>query len=232
MQVDKIIQKIKKLGDPKVKKTKERFAIYAENSYGIFLKDIQVLAKEIGSNDNLAIKLFDTGIYEARLLVPHIFNPNNLTSKLMDKWVQTFENWEICDTFCMGFFGVSPHAYTKALTWPSNKGEYQKRAGFVCMVSYAFTNKDASNDDVRKFFSLIVQHAQDERKYVMKGINWALRQIAKRNSDLYQEAIDLAHHIKDLGGKEARWIANDALRQLKRPKISMKNYPRSIYGKK
>jgi len=229
--VPEILKELKKLGDPKVKQTKRHFAIEAENSHGIFLKDLQALAKRIGPDDDLAIELFDSGVYEARLLVPLLFDPEHLTSKLMEKWVKVFENWEICDTFCMGFFGASPFAYEKVFKWAKAKGEYQKRAGFVCMVSYAFINKEAPNDEVRQFFPVIVKHANDERKYVMKGINWALRQTGKRNKDLYQEALAVAHEIKALNTRPARWIANDALRQLQGPKVSFKNYPRSIYGK-
>src|SRR5258707_927513 len=114
MRIQEILKEIKRLGDPEVKKTKARFAVVAENSHGIFLKDLQVLAKRIGPNDDLAIDLFDSGVYEARLLAPLLFDPDHLTSGLMEKWVKTFENWEICDTFCMGFFGASRYAVEKA----------------------------------------------------------------------------------------------------------------------
>lgn len=231
MELKKILIELKKLGGPEVKKTKERFAITAGNSHGIFLKDLNKLAKKIGPDDRLALDLFDTGIYEARLLTSMLFNPDNLTEKLMEKWVRTFENWEICDTFCMGFFGVSRFAISRALEWVEYKGEYQKRAGFVCMVSYAFTNKEATNAEIRRFFPLMIKHANDERKYVMKGINWSLRQVGKRNKDLHREAIDVANQILTLGSRPARWIAKDALRQLQSPKVYFKNYPAGIYGK-
>jgi 3-methyladenine DNA glycosylase AlkD len=144
----------------------------------------------------------------------------------MEKWVKTFDNWEICDTFCMGFFGVSPLALKKAFQWVEYTGEFQKRAGFVCMVSFAFTDKKASNDEIRRFFPVMMRHANDERKYVMKAINWALRQAGKRNQDLHKEAIEVAYQILLLGTKPSRWIALDALRQLQSEKVSMKNYPR------
>jgi len=192
---------------------------------------LKALAKKIGKNDDLALRLFDTGIYEARILCSMVFNPKNLTEPLMEKWVKTFENWEICDTFCMGFMGKSEFVLPKAFEWTEYNTEYQKRAGFVLMVAYAFTDKHATNNVIRQFFPIMIQHANDERKYVMKGINWALRQVGKRNQDLYNEAIEVAHEILAIESKPAQWIAKDALRQLQGSKVFFKNYPRKIYGK-
>ncbi len=230
MDLKEILSELKKLGNPKVKKTKENFAIAVKNSYGIFLKDLNVLAKKIGKNDKLAIQLFDSGVYEARLLTSMLFNPKNLTEALMEKWVKVFDNWEICDTFCMNIFGKSSFAVKKAFEWSERKPEFQKRAGFVCMVQYAFTNKEAPNTEIQKFFPIMIIEATDERTYVMKGINWALRQVGKRNIDLHKEAIKVAEKILALNTKSAKWIATDALRQLKSKKVSMKNYPKKIYG--
>jgi 3-methyladenine DNA glycosylase AlkD len=230
MELNGVLSELENLADPEVKKIKERFAITAKNSHGIFLKDLKVLAKKIGQNDDLALRLFDTGIYEARILCSMLFNPKNLTEVLMEKWVKTFENWEFCDTFCMGFMGKSQFVLPKAFEWTAYHPEYQKRAGFVLMVAYAFTDKHAPNDVIRQFFPIMIQHASDERKYVMKGINWALRQVGKRNQDLHKEAIEVAKEIATIGSRPARWIASDVLRQLQSPKVHFKNYPRKIYA--
>jgi 3-methyladenine DNA glycosylase AlkD len=230
MELSEVLQELEKLADPEVKKIKERFGITAENSYGIFLKDLKALAKRIGPNDDLALQLFDSGIYEGKLLCSDLYNPRNLTDQLMEKWVTAFENWEICDTFCMGFFGRSNLVLPKALQWVEYEPEYQKRAGFVLMVAYAFTDKQAPNEIIRQFFPIMLKHANDDRKYVMKGINWALRQVGKRNPDLYKEAIVAANEILALGSKPAQWIAKDALRQLQSPKVYFKNYPRKLYA--
>jgi 3-methyladenine DNA glycosylase AlkD len=230
MQIDQILAGLEKLGSPEVKKTKERFAITAQNSHGIFLTDLKSFAKQIGRNDDLALELFDTGIYEARLLTSMLFNPKNLTEPLMEKWVKTFENWEICDTFCMGFMGKSKFVLPKAFEWVEYQPEYQKRAGFVLMVAYAFTDTQATNEVIRSFFPPMLKHATDERKYVMKGINWALRQVGKRNQDLHKESLAIADQILALGTKPARWIARDAIRQLQSSKVYFKNYPKAIYG--
>lgn len=231
MQLNDILLELQRLGSPEVNQIKERFAITAENSHGIFLKDLEVLAKRIGKDDDLALQLFDTGIYEARLLTSKLFNPKHITIPLMEKWVSHFVNWEICDTFCMGFMGRSPFALPKAFEWTEYQPEYQKRAGFVLMVAYAFTDIHASNEIIRQFFPVMLKHANDDRKYVMKGINWALRQVGKRNRDLHQEAIAVAHQIAALGTKPARWIAKDALRQLQKSKVFFKNYPVEVYAK-
>ncbi len=230
MQIDDVLAALEALGSPEVKAIKAGFAITAEQSHGIFLKDIKALAKKIGKNDALALELFDTGVYEARVLCSKLYNPRNVTEALMEKWSATFENWEICDTFCMGFLGTTKFAVPKAFEWAEREGEFQKRAGFVLMVAYAFTDKKATNDVFQKFFPVMIRHANDERTYVMKGINWALRQVGKRNADLYQEALETAQTILALNTKPARWIAKDAIRQLKSPKVSMKHYPRNECG--
>ncbi|HEX2620351.1 MAG TPA: DNA alkylation repair protein [Phototrophicaceae bacterium] len=230
MELNEILQILSEMGSPEVKAIKAGFAITAENSHGIFLKDLERLAKKIGKNDELALRLFDTGVYEARLLTSKLYHPQNITGVLMEQWVNAFVNWEICDTFCMGFMGKSPFALTKALEWVEREPEYQKRAGFVLMVTVAFTDPHASNEVIRQFFPIMIKHARDDRKYVMKGINWALRQVGKRNVDLQQEALEVANEILAIDTKSARWIAKDAIRQLQRSKVAFKNYPRSQYG--
>ncbi len=232
MDISAILTMLKQLGSHQVKKIKEGFAIKAEPSYGIFLKDLQTLAKRIGKSDALALALFDTEVYEARLLCRMLFDQKHITEDLMEKWVSSFENWEICDTYCMGFLGKSRYAVKKAFEWTEREAEFQKRAGFVLMVSHAFTHREADNETFQQFFPLLIHHANDPRTYVMKGINWALRQIGKRNSDLRKEALEVAEQILALGTKSARWIAKDGIRELKSSSISMKNYPKRIYGKK
>lgn len=230
MTVKEVLKELKTLGSEEVRKRKERFAITAENSYGIFQKDLKVLAKKIGKNDALALELYDTGIYEARLLTRLLFNPQNLTDNLLEKWVKDFENWEICDSYCMSFIGSTKFAMPKALEWPHRRREFERRAGFVCMVGVAFKDRYASNDEVRAFFPLMCQYADDERTYAKKAINWALRQVGKRNIDLHKEAIEVAKEIHSLGNKSAKWIATDAIKQLTAEKVYFKNYPKKIYA--
>lgn len=135
-----ILAELKQLGDPRVKKIKAGFSIEAENSYGIFLKDLDALAKRVGKDDALALKLFDSGVYEGQLLCHRLFDRKHGTQALMEQWVKAFVNWEICDTFCMSLLGKTPFAYAKAFEWAERKPEFQKRAGFVLMVAVAFTD--------------------------------------------------------------------------------------------
>lgn len=166
---NQLLSELKRLGRPEVVKTKElQFGIIATNALGLYQTDIKIFAKEIGYNEVLAIQLFDTGIYEARLLCSRIYPPSHLTSSLMEAWVKTFENWEICDSYCMGLFSRSKFAIPKALKWSRNDAEFVKRAGFVIMASYGFAHKDATNDIFQQFFPIMVREARDERKYVVR----------------------------------------------------------------
>ena len=230
MHLQEVIEILKGLANPdKIKLKQERFGIRANNSLGIYHKDLKKLAGEIGCNNGLALELFDSGIYEARILCSKVFNPNSITEELMEKWVVTFENWEICDSFCMGFFTKSEYALAKAIQWSKNEKEFVKRAGFVIMATYGFANKNAANEVFEQFFPIIEREATDDRLYVRKAVNWALRNIGKRNNDLNRLAILVANRIKKTESKSAKWIANNALKELMDPGVNILDYPRHIY---
>ncbi len=142
-----------------------------------------------------------------------------------------FNTWEICDSFCMQLFKYHPLAIKKALSWSQRKKEFEKRAGFVLMATYGFADKEASNEVFEQFFPFLIQHTNDDRIYVKKAINWALRQIGKRNIDLQKKAIVTANLILNQDSKSAHWIANNALNELQNKKINILDYPRSIYRK-
>ncbi|MEL6867382.1 MAG: DNA alkylation repair protein [Bacteroidota bacterium] len=198
----------------------------------MYLKEIKVLAKDIGTDDELAVALFDTGLYEARLLCSKLFRPQSLTEELMEKWVATFENWEITDSFCMGVFSRSRFAVDKALEWSSREPTFEKRSGFVIMASYCMADKKAGNEVYESFLPIIKREAMDDRIYVKKAVNWALRSIGKRNPDLHQKAIATAKEIQAIDHKAARWIARDALKELTGEKVNILDYPRAIYRPK
>jgi len=149
--------------------------------------------------------------------------------ELMEKWVKTFENWEICDSFSMGLFSKSKFAHTKILEWSERKPEFEKRAGFATMASYCMADKKSDNELFEQFFPIIKREANDERLYVKKAINWALRNIGKRNIELNEKAIENANEIFKMDSKAAKWIAKNALTELQKEDIRMSDYPRNIY---
>jgi len=230
MTLETVLQKLYALtNSEKVVFKEKKFGVFAVNSLGIYHKDLKILAKKIGKNNELALQLFDTEIYEARLLCSKIFKPKDVTEELMEKWVVSFENWEICDSFSMGLFSKSPFALKKILEWSSREAEYEKRAAFATLSSYCMADKFASNEMFEVFFPIIKREAVDERLYVKKAVNWALRSIGKRNKDLNTMAISIAKEIEVLENKGAKWIAKDALKELSELKVNILDYPRAIY---
>lgn len=230
MQADEVISRLQAISDPEnVKQKTDRFGIVAKRALGVYQSDLKKFAKEIGINNTLALALFDSGIYEARLLCSKIYQPDSLTEQLMDDWVVTFENWEICDSFCMGFFARSKHARAKALEWSERDAEYEKRAGFSIMASYGFANKDAENAVFVEFLDVIERKADDDRHYVSKAMNWALRNIGKRNKDLHALAVGCAQRLLQGDSRGRTMVGSAAMRELSKPGLKMLDYPRSIY---
>jgi len=227
---EEIMEALHELQSPeKVLFKEKKYGIVSNNSLGIYHKELKIIAKEIGKNDQLAIQLFDSNIYEARLLCSKIFTPKNLTESLMEKWVKTFENWEICDSFCMALFAKSKLAIPKINEWTERENEFEKRAGFATIAAFCLADKNASNDVFEQFLSLIQREANDNRLYVKKAANWALRNIGKRNSDLRRKAISTANEILTLNTPSAKWIAKNALHELEKENLRISDYPRSIY---
>ena len=230
MTFDEVIARLRSMADPeKIILKEKKFGIVSRNPLGIYHKDLKVLAKEIGQDNELAVKLFDSGIYEARLLCSKILKPTEVTEELMEKWVSTFENWEICDSFCMGLFAKNKLARKKIQEWHEREPEFERRAAFVIIAAYCMADKYADNEVFESFFPLIKKMANDERIYVKKAVNWALRNIGKRNCDLHQSALLIARELLQMDNKTARWIAKDALRELEKSKVRMSDYPRAIY---
>jgi 3-methyladenine DNA glycosylase AlkD len=198
----------------KVSLKREKFGISADNLLGIYHKELTLIAKELGHNNELVIPLFETGIYEARILCSKMFKPADMTENLMKIWVKTFENWETCDSFCMRLFANSVFAQKKILEWTLRDSEFEKRAGFATIAAYCMADKNVGNDVFKQFFPLIVTEAIDDRLYVKKAVNWALRNIGKRNCDLNIEAIIIVKSLSGFESKSAKWIASNALIEL------------------
>ena len=163
MNLEEVVDRLKAIGNPKVAELKaNKFNITSENSLGIYQKDIKSLAKDIGLNNDLAMELFDSGIYEAKLLCCCIFKSGCLTKALMHKFVLEFDNWEICDSFSMGIFSNSAHALEMAFEWSKNEKEFIKRSAFCIMASYGFANKNAENAIFESFLPIIEREASDD----------------------------------------------------------------------
>lgn len=225
-----IIRELEDLGDQAVVEAKKKkFGVQSSNALGVYHRDLKKIAKTIGKNKALAIQLFDTEIYEARILCSQLFPPEELTETLMEQWVVTFNNWEICDSFSMGLFAKSPFAIAKIQLWSERVPEFEKRACFATIAAYCMADKKASNEVFEQFFPLIKKAATDERLYVKKAVNWALRSIGKRNIDLNKRAIEEARKLLSIQARSAQWIAKDALRELQHQKVNILDYPRNIY---
>ena len=230
MTYEQIIEKLKSLGDAeKVAFKAKKFGVVSNNALGIYHKDLKALAKELPKDNDLAIQLFESGIYEARLLCSKMFQPKDLTEELLEHWVTTFENWEICDSFCMGLFAKSKFAVSKVIEWSSRTREFEKRAAFTIIAAYCMADKKADNSVFEQFFPIIKREVTDDRIYVKKAVNWALRNIGKRNIDLNKKAIKTANEILEIEVKSAQWIAKNALKELQSEKINILDYPRKIY---
>lgn len=220
MTQDDIIKKLKSLSRPEELKAMERFGINPGKAFGgIRIPDLKKIALEIGKNHETAQKLWKTGIHEARLLAVLIEDPKKVTEKQMDIWVKDFDTWDICDTCCMHLFRKTKFAYSKINQWSSNRKEFIKRAAFTLIASLAVHEKNALDETFSSFFDIIILYSNDERNYVKKAVNWALRSIGKKNIILNKLAIKTAYEIKKTGSKSAVWIANDAIRELESEKI-------------
>ncbi len=214
MSYNDIIKKIKSLADPEAVKGMARFGINPENTYGVSLPNLRKIARETGKDHVLALKLWASGIHEARLLAGMVDEPEMVTEAQMESWAKDFSSWDVCDQCCSNLFDKSKFAYLKAVEWSKREEEFVKRAGFVLMATLAVHDKKASDEDFIKFLPAVKRESIDDRNFVRKAVNWALRQIGKRNLSLNKMAVKTAGEIKQIESKSARWIAADALREL------------------
>jgi len=214
MQCNEVLEKLKDLSDPKAVEGMVRFGISPENTYGVSIPNLRKMAKEIGVNHDLAQRLWASGIHEARILASVIDAPKMVTEEQIERWVNDFDSWDVCDQCCMNLFEKTEFAYQKAIEWSSNDKEFIKRAGFVLMARVAVSDKKADDRQFEPFFPLIKRQAGDSRNFVKKAINWALRQIGKRNLNLNRRAIQTAEEIQQIDLRSAKWIASDAIREL------------------
>ena len=223
MDYQDVIKKISSLQNSENVKGMARFGIRPKTKvFGVPIPELRKLAKQIGKNHELALKLFDSKIHEARILAGYIAEPEKFTEKQFEKWVKTFDSWDVVDQVCSSALDKTSFAYRKIFELSKRKEEFVKRTAFTLICCLAVHDKKMADKDFLNFFPLIKKASTDERNFVKKAVNWALRQIGKRNLNLNKKAIKLAKEIRKLAeknnSKSAKWIASGAIRELKDPK--------------
>ena len=219
MQYDEILERLKSLSNPEAVLGMTRFGINPENAYGISIPNLRKMAKQIDRDHALAEQLWSSGIHEARILACMIDDPNMVTEAQLERWVKGFDSWDVCDQCCSNLFDKTEFAYRKAIEWSERGEEFVKRAGFVLMATLSVHDKKADAGRFEQFFPIIKREATDGRNFVKKAVNWALRQIGKRNRTLNKIAIEVANEIRQIDSKAARWISDDVLRELTSDKV-------------
>lgn len=219
-ELEKVLSQLKSHSRPENLPSLSKFGINTEKALGISIPVLRKIAKGYKKDHLLAEALWKSEIHEARILASIIDDPLRLQEKQMDLWVKDFNSWDLCDQVCLNLFRKAPFAFEKAKAWIQEEGEFVRRAGFVLIATLAVHDKKAGNEEFSAMFPLIEKHSQDERNFVKKAVNWALRQIGKRNERLLQEAITVAEKIRSQDSKSAKWIANNALMELRSEKIA------------
>ena len=208
------LKELKSLSDSKAIEGMAKYGITPERTYGVSIPNLRNMARKIGKDHRLAQQLWTEDIRETRILASIIDDPSEVSEEQMERWVKDFDYWEICDQCCMNLFEKTKLAYQKCGQWSSREEEFVKRAGFVLMARLAVSDKKADDERFERLLPLIKREASDDRNFVKKAVNWALRQIGKRNINLNRTAIETAKEIQEMDSRSARWIAHDAIREL------------------
>jgi 3-methyladenine DNA glycosylase AlkD len=209
-----VLKKLKTLGKKKNREGMARFGINTSKAFGVGVPDMRAIAKEVGRDRTIAHKLWDSGYHEARIVASMLDEPEKVTGEQMDEWALEFNSWDLCDQVIMNLFEKTRFANKKAREWHRREEEFVRRAGYVMMARLAVSDKNAGDDFFIKYFPLIKKGATDNRNFVKKAVNWAIRQIGKRNLGLNKKALALCREIEVIDSPSARWIAKDAIREL------------------
>jgi 3-methyladenine DNA glycosylase AlkD len=216
-QVKNILAWLKRRGTKKNRDGMARFAIVAPRAFGVSMATMKCLVKRTERNHDLALKLWASGWHEARMLASLLDEPARVTPAQMDAWAKSFNNWADCDTACFALFDRTPHGFKKVAQWSRRDEEFVKRGAFALLASLALHDRKADDAAFLRCLPMIEAAATDDRNFVRKGVNWALRAIGERNSALNALAVKLAERLAASDMPSARWIGKDALRQLKSP---------------
>jgi 3-methyladenine DNA glycosylase AlkD len=203
-----------------------RYAIPSDHAYGVAMKDIKALGTILGRNQPLAVALWATGVYEARMLASFVGDPERLTAAQMERWCKDFDNWAFCDAMSFNLFDRTPHAWEKVAQWSSRRNEFEKRTAFALLWSLSVHDKSAGDEPFRQGLLLIEREAGDGRHFVKKATNMALRAIGKRNGALNAAAVAVARRLAESKDASASWVGRDALRELTSPSVTARLKPR------
>jgi 3-methyladenine DNA glycosylase AlkD len=214
ISVTEVLDELRANGNRKNVEGMARYGITSARAFGVSAPVLHRLARKIGTDHELALELWSTGIHEARSLSALTGDPAKVTKSLMNKWAKDFDNWAVCDCACTYLFDRTPYAYEMALAWTGRNEEFVKRAGFSLMAVLAVHDKNTPDAPFLKFLPIIKRGSTDPRNFVRKAVNWSLRQIGKRNRALNAAAIKMAKSIQTIDCPSARWVAADALREL------------------
>ena len=222
LQYEEIMRQLRAQANPAAVAGMAGFGINPTNTYGVSIPALRGMARQIGRDHQLALRLWASSIHEARILASLVDDPEAVTDEQMEAWVVDFDSWDVCDQCCNNLFAKTRLAHNKAAAWSGRSEEFVRRAGFVLMACLAVHDKQADDATFLEFLSIIQATADDERNFVRKAINWALRQIGKRNLALNQAAVSVAEQLRAVPSKAARWIAADALRELTAEKTQLR----------
>jgi 3-methyladenine DNA glycosylase AlkD len=219
-EIKQILNQLHALANTKSIPGMARFGIHTGGGrLGIAIPQLRLIAKETGKDHQLALALWDTAIPEARILASMVDDPALVTSAQSNSWVRDFNSWDLCDQVCGNLFDKTPFAWEKINEWAADESEFVRRAGYVMIACLAVHDKSASDASFTATFPIITAGATDPRNFVRKAVNWAIRNIGKRNLALNKAAITLSEKILAINDKTARWIARDALRELTCEKV-------------
>jgi 3-methyladenine DNA glycosylase AlkD len=210
-----VLRELKALGDPKVRAKMAYFGVSVPKAHGVSTPVLQQFAKHIGKDHQLAQQLWKSGIHEAKILATFIGESEKVNAAEMERWARDFDSWDVVDAACCYLYAQARPAWSKAAAWSNRREEFVKRASFSLMAYLSYKDKTASDERFARFLRVIEREAYDERNFVKKAVNWALRNIGKRNARLNREAIRAAERVRLQNRRAARWIAADALRELK-----------------
>jgi 3-methyladenine DNA glycosylase AlkD len=209
-----VLEMLKAKAEPDQLEGMKRYGMTVEKRLGVSVPEMRKIAKQLGKDHLLAQGLWQTGIVEAMIVASMVGEPEKVSGQQMEAWVKDINSWDVCDQVWMNLFEKAPLAWRKVFDWSGRKEEFVKRAAFALLACLAWHDKEAPDDAFTRLLPLIKAGADDDRNYVKKAVSWALRNIGKRNANLRAAALQTAEELKEMGSKNARWIANDTIRDL------------------